>query len=50
MTREGNGNFLVTPYYAEAGGTVHDWITPQEDEDGKGFKENPVVTVGILRS
>ncbi len=26
VTREGNGNFLVSPYYAEAGGTVLDWI------------------------
>lgn len=50
VTREGDGNFLVTPYYAEAGGTVLDWVTPPEDGDGKGFKENPVVAVGILRS
>ena len=28
VTREGNGNFLVTPYYAEAGGTVLDWVKP----------------------
>lgn len=31
VTREGNGNFLVTPYYAEAGGTVLDWIRPEEN-------------------
>ena len=28
--REGDGNFLVTPYYAEAGGTVLDWISPND--------------------
>ena len=38
VTREGNGNFLVTPYYAEAGGTVLDWITP-----GSGFSGEFVV-------
>ena len=26
VTREGDGNFLVSPYYAEAGGTVLDWM------------------------
>lgn len=31
VTREGDGNFLVTPYYAEKGGTVLDWIMPNED-------------------
>ena len=28
VTREGDGNFLVSPYYAEAGGTVLDWMVP----------------------
>ena len=28
VTREGDGNFLVSPYYAEAGGTVLDWMDP----------------------
>ena len=28
VVREGDGNFLVTPYYAEKGGTVLDWIDP----------------------
>lgn len=32
VTREGNGNFLVSPYYPEAGGTVLDWIEPDDDE------------------
>ena len=36
VTREGNGNFLVSPYYAEAGGTVLDWITPAPSFGG-GF-------------
>ena len=33
VTREGDGNFLVTPYYAEAGGTVLDWIKCSEADD-----------------
>ena len=28
VTREGDGNFLVSPYYAEKGGTVLDWMVP----------------------
>ncbi|MBR4220963.1 MAG: hypothetical protein IKR81_07400 [Victivallales bacterium] len=35
VTREGEGNFLVTPYYAEAGGTVLDWVMPNEDTNDK---------------
>ena len=36
VTREGDGNFLVTPCYAEAGGTVLDWMECPDDkvEDG----------------
>ena len=26
VTHEGDGNFIVSPYYAEAGGTVLDWV------------------------
>ena len=26
-------NFLVSPYYYESGGTVIDWMPPEEDED-----------------
>ena len=37
VTREGDGNFLVTPYYAEAGGTVLDWITPQHRNENGMF-------------
>ncbi len=36
VTREGNGNFLVTPYYAEAGGTVLDWEIPDSVKDKEG--------------
>ncbi len=34
VTREGEGNFLVSPYYAEAGGTVLDWVKPASEADG----------------
>lgn len=30
VTREGGHNFLVSPYYEEGGGTVIDWIDPDE--------------------
>ena len=33
VTREGEGNFLVSPYYPESGGTVLDWIDPYEKDD-----------------
>ena len=33
VTRQGDGNFLVTPYYAEAGGTVLDWVPPRKGEE-----------------
>ena len=49
VTREGNGNFLVTPYYAEAGGTVLDWVTPDNDGSCKNFKGSPIISVGIVR-
>ena len=32
VTREGDMNVLVTPYYAEAGGTVLDWIECLDDK------------------
>ena len=28
VTREGDHNFLVSPYYEEGGGTVIDWVPP----------------------
>ena len=50
VTREGNGNFLVSPYYAEAGGTVLDWVTPNNDGSSKNFKGSPIISVGIVRN
>jgi hypothetical protein len=32
VTREFNQNWLVSPYYEEGGGTVIDWVPP-DDED-----------------
>jgi len=32
VTREGGHNFLVSPYYEEGGGTVIDWVPPDEDD------------------
>ena len=49
VTREGNGNFLVTPYYAEAGGTVLDWVTLDNDGSCKNLKGSPIISVGIVR-
>jgi len=34
VTREGNHNWLVSPYYEEGGGTVIDWAPPEEDDEG----------------
>ena len=39
VVREGDGNFLVSPYYAEAGGTVLDWFTTQKPGDGHKDEE-----------
>ncbi|MBO4402292.1 MAG: hypothetical protein J5792_01200 [Bacteroidales bacterium] len=51
VTREGNGNFLVTPYYAEAGGTVLDWVKPDQDTNQvlktKGGSATCIRTIGI---
>ncbi len=33
VTREGGMNCLVSPYYEEGGGTVIDWVSPDEDEE-----------------
>lgn len=44
VTREGNGNFLVTPFYAEAGGTVLDWIMPDKAAEG-----GIVLCIGMVR-
>lgn len=29
VTREGDMNFLVSPYYPDSGGTVIDWMPPE---------------------
>ena len=44
VTREDNGNFLVTPFYAEAGGTVLDWVAPDRKAN-----DSPIISVGIVR-
>lgn len=44
VTREGNGNFLVTPFYAEAGGTVLDWMMPDKAAEG-----GTVLCIGTVR-
>ena len=49
VTREGDGNFLVSPYYAEKGGTVLDWMAPDNDGSCKNLKGNPIISVGIVR-
>lgn len=32
VTREDGRNFLVSPYYEEGGGTVIDWVPPDEED------------------
>jgi hypothetical protein len=32
VTREGGMNCLVNPYYEEGGGTVIDWVPPDEGD------------------
>ena len=44
VTREGNGNFLVSPYYAEAGGTVLDWVIPE-----KANGNSTILSIGTIR-
>ena len=45
VTREGSGNFLVTPFYAEKGGTVLDWVEPTLEDS----EEMPTVNVKTIR-
>ena len=46
VIREGDGNFLVSPYYAEAGGTVLDWMpasqlkTTQSSQKEEGARKD----------
>jgi hypothetical protein len=32
VTRENGFNWLVSPYYEDGGGTVIDWVPPEEDD------------------
>ena len=50
VTREGDLNVLATPYYAEAGGTVLDWIMPKKDDDAKELKDSQVIRIGTIRN
>ena len=45
VTREGSGNFLVTPFYAEKGGTVLDWVEPTLEDS----EETPTPNVKAIR-
>ena len=45
VTREGSGNFLVTPFYAEKGGTVLDWVEPTLEDS----EETPSPNVKAIR-
>jgi len=37
VTREGNNNFLVSPYYPQSGGTVLDWVSQENAQDPNGI-------------
>ena len=43
--KPGSGNFLVTPFYAEKGGTVLDWVEPTLEES----EETPTADVKSIR-
>jgi hypothetical protein len=53
VVREGDGNFLVSPYYAEAGGTVLDWMLTdnirsnhiQDTEEAGAWNERQVLAI-----
>jgi hypothetical protein len=47
VTREGDGNFLVSPYYAEKGGTVLDWIR-LKDGDNNIDKDGLIIGIGTI--
>lgn len=49
VTREGDLNVLVTPYYAEAGGTVLDWIMPKQDIRSKTDDGDIAIDVKNIR-
>ena len=47
VVREGEGNFLVSPYYAEKGGTVLDWIR-LKDVDNNIDKDGLIIGIGTI--
>ena len=47
VTREGDGNFLVSPYNAEKGGTVLDWIR-LKDVDNNIDKDGLIIGIGTI--
>ena len=58
VVREGDGNFLVSPFYAEAGGTVLDWMPAEgrlchflqkAEEPEAENKGKLVVIVGVVK-
>ena len=49
VTREGEGNFLVSPYYAEAGGTVLDWVECADGEGTDGTDSGVVVRIKTVK-
>ena len=49
VTREGNLNVLVTPYYAEAGGTVLDWIECDESDDAEDEDSDTIIRVRTVK-
>lgn len=50
VVREGNGNFLMSPYYAEKGGTVLDWLRKDHDKVCNTVKGSLVANVVTIRS
>jgi len=49
VTREGDLNVLVTPYYAEAGGTVLDWMECP-DAEADADDDNAIISMQTIRS
>ena len=49
VTREGDLNVLVTPYYAEAGGTVLDWIECAESDGSEDEGSDTIIRVRTVK-
>ena len=49
VTREGDLNVLVTPYYAEAGGTVLDWIECPDSDDAEDDGSDTIIRVRTVK-